>query len=108
MTGLKISPDLALPLDWMSLATVVYGARGAGKTTFGSVVAEEVTKAGQRFCAIDLKGDWYGLKSTADGKGEGIPVVVFGGDHADLPLEPEAGVFIAETIAGMDQSTILD
>jgi hypothetical protein len=108
MTRLRISPELALPLDWMTLATVVYGARGSGKTTLGSVIAEEVTKAKQRFCAIDLKGDWYGLKSTADGKGDGIPVVVFGGDHQDVPLEEGAGAFIGETIANLEQPAILD
>lgn len=105
---LRISDKLALPLDWMSLATVVYGARGSGKTTWGSVAAEEVTKARQRFCTIDLKGDWYGLKSTADGKGQGIPVIVFGGDHADVPLEEGAGTFLAETVANLSQSCILD
>lgn len=108
MSKLRISEDLSLPLDWMTLSTVVYGSRGSGKTTFGSVCAEEVTKAGQRFCAIDLKGDWYGLKSTADGKDNGIPVVVFGGDHADVPLEESAGAFLGETVAGLSQSCILD
>lgn len=103
-----VSDELALPIDWMTLATVVYGARGSGKTTLGSVFAEEIDKAKQRFCAIDLKGDWWGLKSTVDGKGAAIPVVIFGGDHADLPLEAEAGAFIAETVAGLEQSCILD
>jgi DNA-binding HxlR family transcriptional regulator len=92
----------------MTLATVVYGARGSGKTTLGRVLAEEVTKAGQRFCAVEPKGDWWGLKSTADGTGEGIPVVVFGGDHADLPLEEGAGREIASIIADLDQSVIVD
>lgn len=108
MTKLRISEHLSLPLDWMTLATVVYGARGSGKTTLGSVIAEEVTKAKQRFCAIDLKGDWYGLKSSADGKTPGIPVVVFGGDHQDVPLEEGAGAFIGETIAQLEQPAILD
>lgn len=108
MTKLRIADGLALPLDWMTLATVVYGARGSGKTTLGSVIAEEVTKAKQRFCAIDLKGDWYGLKSSADGKNPGIPVVVFGGDHQDVPLEEGAGAFIGETIAQLEQPAILD
>ena len=61
----RLAVDLTLPLAWMTLATVVYGARGSGKTSLGAVMAEEVTVAKQRFCAIDLKGDWYGLKSTA-------------------------------------------
>src|SRR5689334_12880863 len=98
MRRLNIAEGVSLPLEWMTLATVVYGARGSGKTTLGRVVAEEIAAAGQRFCAIDLKGDWWGLKATADGKGEGLPVVVFGGDHADLPLEETAGAFIADTI----------
>lgn len=108
MNGLRVGDGLTLPLDFMTLATVVYGARGSGKTTFGRVLAEEAHRAKQRVCAIDLKGDWYGLKSTADGTGPGIPVVVFGGDHADLPLEEGAGTFVAETVAGLEQSCILD
>jgi uncharacterized protein len=92
----------------MTLATVIYGSRGSGKTSLAAVFAEEVSKAGQRFCAIDLKGDLYGLKSTADGKGDGIPVVIFGGDHQDVPLEDGAGAFVGETVAGLGQSCVLD
>jgi len=105
---IRLSPKLALPLDWVTLATVVYGARGSGKTSCGRVMAEETTKAGQRFCAVDLKGDWFGLKSSANGKSEGLPVVVFGGEHADVPLEPGAGAFVGETVAKLEQSCILD
>ena len=108
MKYLRISPKMNLPVDWMTMATVVYGGRGSGKTTLGAVAAEELTKARQRFCAIDLKGDLWGLKSTADGKGEGIPVVIFGGDHADLPLEDGAGKFLGELVAGLEQSVVLD
>jgi hypothetical protein len=71
-------------------------------------MAEETTKAGQRFCAVDLKGDWFGLKSSANGKSAGLPVVVFGGEHADVPLEPGAGGFVGETVAKLEQSCILD
>jgi hypothetical protein len=105
---LRVADDLALPLDFITMATVVYGARGAGKTNFGAVVAEELTKVRQRFCIIDLKGDFYGLKSTADGRKAAIPIVVFGGDHADLPLEPDAGEFLGELVASMEQSVVLD
>lgn len=106
--GLRVSDAFPLPLDWITMATVAYGARGSGKTTFACVVAEEVHKAKQRFCIIDLKGDTYGLKSSADGREEAIPVVIFGGDHADLPLEENAGAFVGETIAGLEQSTVID
>lgn len=105
---LRISERLSLPVDWMTLATVIYGSRGSGKTSLAAVFAEEVSKARQRFCAIDLKGDLYGLKSTADGKGDGIPVVIFGGDHQDVPLEDGSGAFVGETVAGLGQSCVLD
>lgn len=108
MTRLDITEKFTLPLDWLLATTVVFGTRGSGKTTFGSVVAEQLDKAKQRFCAIDLKGDYWGLKSTADGKGDGIPVVIFGGDHADLPLEEGAGEFVGQTVAGLQQSVIID
>ncbi len=105
---IHFSPHLSLPVDWMTAATVVYGARGSGKTTFGVVAAEEVNRCHQRFCAVDLKGDWWGLKASADGKGEGIPVVIFGGDHADLPLDPAQGALLGELVAGLRQSCVLD
>jgi hypothetical protein len=108
MKELRISNTLSLPLDWITYATVVYGNRGTGKTSFGRVAAEEATRAGQRFAAIDLKGDWWGLKSSADGKAEGIPIVIFGGDHADVPLDPSAGAFVGETVAKLGQSCVLD
>jgi hypothetical protein len=40
--------------------TVVYGTR-IRQDSLGAVMAEEVAAAKQCFCAIDLKGDWYGL-----------------------------------------------
>lgn len=108
MTVLRLAENLALPADWMVMATVVYGARGSGKTTLGRVVAEELWKAGQRFGAIDLKGDWWGLKATADGEGAGIPVVIFGGEHADLPLEDGSGALVGEIAATSEHPFVVD
>lgn len=108
MKTLHVAEGLNLPLDWMTMSTVAYGARGSGKTTLGRVMAEEVHLQGQRFCAVDLKGDWWGLRASASGTEDGLPVVIFGGDHADLPLEDGAGGFVAETVAALSQSCILD
>jgi hypothetical protein len=112
---LRVCDDgFTLPLDWLTLSTVVYGSSGSGKTVFGKVCAEEAHKAGVRFCVIDIKGDYYGLKSTADGKGDGIPVVIFGGDHAELPLAKDKdkiiqqASFIAELVASSPHSFIID
>jgi len=108
MGKLYLADDLKLPLEWVQMATIVYGGRGSGKTYFGSVAAEEAWKQHVRFCVVDVKGDWWGLKSSADGKSEGIPVIVFGGDHADVPLDENAGAQVADIIASLEQPSILD
>jgi hypothetical protein len=105
---LRIGQGLTLPIHWMTMSSVVYGTRGSGKSTLGRKLAEEVANQAQRFCAIDPTGAWWGLKSTESGTDVGLPVVIFGGDHADVPLEPGAGALIADVVAGIEQSTILD
>jgi hypothetical protein len=74
MPPLTVAPDLSFATRVDDPRHRVYRARGSGQTSLDAVMAEEVTAAKQRFCAIDLKGDWYGLESTADGKHAGIPV----------------------------------
>lgn len=110
MSKLKISDDLSLPLDLITMRTTTYGDSGAGKTAFGRLLAEKVHEANQRFCAIDLKNDWWGLKSSADGNSAGIPIVVFGGPRGDVKLfeDVAAANTLADTVASIDQSVIID
>lgn len=107
---LHISEELSLPLDIITMRTALYGDSGAGKTTFARLLAEKVDASHHRFCAIDLKNDWYGLKSSADGESAGLPVVVFGGPRGDVKLfdDAAAAVSLAQTIASIDQSVIVD
>jgi len=48
------------------------------------------------------------LHASADGKSDGYPVVIFGGDHADVPLEETAGSLIADVLATQRISAVLD
>ena len=50
----------------------------------------------------------WGLRSSATGKGPGLPVVIFGGEHSDLPLDEGAGEAIADVVIESDFSVILD
>ncbi len=107
-TKLHVAENLALPLEAVTQTFAILAKRGVGKTHTGSVMAEEMLKLGQPIVVYDPTGAWWGLKSSADGKRPGFPVVVFGGEHADVPLEETAGSTIAGVIVEKRIPAILD
>jgi uncharacterized protein len=108
VTELRVSDDLALPLDAVTQSFALLAVRRAGKSNAAAVLAEEMHAAGLPWVAIDPKGDWWGLRSSGDGTGPGLPIPVFGGLHGDLPLTPEAGRLLAEVIAEANLTCIVD
>lgn len=108
MKKLTISKDLHLPLITVTSTLAILAKKGKGKSYSASVMAEEMLKQHQQIVVIDPTGAWWGLKSSADGKSEGFPVVVFGGDHQDIPLNEGAGEVIATAIVQQNFSAILD
>jgi DNA-binding transcriptional ArsR family regulator len=107
-TELRIADDLALPLDTVTETLAILAKRGAGKTYLGMALAEELLDAGLHPVVLDPTGVWWGLRSSADGKRPGFPVVIFGGDHADLPLEPGTGRLLADLVVDQRIPAILD
>lgn len=105
---LKISPQLALPIDSATETFGILAKKGAGKSNAAVVMAEEMFDAGIPWVAIDPKGDWWGLRSSADGKKPGLPLPVFGGRHGDIPLEPGAGRMLADLILTERLTCVLD
>lgn len=98
VTKLTVGDDFTLPLDVITMATAILGLRGSGKTNTAGVWAEELLKQGQQVIVIDPQNVWWGLKSSADGKQPGFPVIVFGGNHADLPLVGTEGKTLADFV----------
>jgi hypothetical protein len=98
---LHVSESVAFPLDVMTLATAVLANRGAGKSYFASVLAEELLTAGQQVIILDPVGVLWGLKS-------GYSIAVFGGDHADVPLQPHSGDALAKAVVEHGFSAIFD
>jgi len=104
---LRLSPDLRLPLDAVTETFALIANRGVGKSSTARVEVEEFHAAGLPVVVLDPKGDWWGLRYAADG-GPGLPFVVFGGDRADVPLEPTAGALLAEVVVQHRLSCVLD
>jgi hypothetical protein len=109
MAGLRIAPGLHLDPDYVGGGTfALLAKKGAGKTYTGRVMAEEFWKAKVPFVVLDPMGAWWGLRSSADGAGEGIPVAIFGGEHADAPLERGGGQVLADLVVDEGLSMVLD
>lgn len=105
---LEISPDLGLPIDAVTETFLIFGKRGSGKTSTSVVLTEEMISAGLPVGILDPMGAWWGLRSSADGQGPGLPVTILGGEHADLPLAPESGAAVADMLAAERLPLVLD
>jgi hypothetical protein len=104
----KISNDLSLPQEAVTWVISYVAKRGAGKTYCASDQAEEMLKAGYPVVVVDGMGIWWGLRVNRDGVHAGLPIVVFGGEHADLPLAPEKAAEMAKAIVESNISCVLD
>lgn len=87
------------------------GKTGAGKSSAMRVIAEHLLDKNRRVAIIDPKGDWWGLKSSADGKSAGYAVIAFGDFKepraTDVPINPQSGKHVAELIAGGNRPCVL-
>jgi hypothetical protein len=108
MSALRISDELSLPREAATWVISYLAKRGAGKTYCSSDQAEEMLKAGIPIVVVDGMGIWWGLRVSRDGLHEGLPVVVFGGEHADLPLLPEKAAEMAKAVVESNISCVLD
>lgn len=95
-------PDAALDADIATLAK-----KGAGKTYLNKGLVERLLDMKRRVVVMDPLSIWWGLKALADGS-PGYPVVVVGGPHADVPLDPTMGVELAAYVAGADVRMVID
>lgn len=105
---LKISTTLQLPPDAATQTFAIVARKRVGKTYTASVMAEEFIKAGIPIAVLDPTGAWWGLRSSADGESEGFPVVIIGGEHADVPLDEHSGKIIADLVVDHPGYYIID
>lgn len=105
---LVISDTLSLPVDAATEAMAIVGRRGMGKSHTARVIAEAMIGASIPITVIDTVGVWWGLRSAADGEKPGLPIVIFGGDHGDVPLDVTSGVAVAQALVETGQSAVLD
>jgi regulator of replication initiation timing len=79
-----------------------------GKTYGLGDILEELTDAHRPWSAFDPGSNLWGLRVMPDGKPSGLPIVVMGGDHGDLPLEKDAGERVAEAFIATPTCLVID
>lgn len=99
---------MKLPEKIFSQHIAVLGKTGSGKSSVLRLQVERLLDDKQPVCVIDPKGDWWGLKSSATGTSAGYSVVIFGGEHGDVPLNAHSGAHVAELIATGNRPCIID
>lgn len=105
----EISKDLKLPAeDMLESAIGIIGKRGRGKSGLVKVFMEELVRINLPFVAFDPVGVMWGIRSSLDGTGPGLQVLVVGGSHGDLKLDRRAGPEIAKAIVQANISCIID
>lgn len=96
-----------MPINAATKAFAILAKRGAGKTYTGAVMAEEFYKANIPFVVFDPIDVWWGLRLAANGKDKGLPIVVFGTEHADIPLNRDMGREIARAVVRENISCVI-
>jgi DNA-binding XRE family transcriptional regulator len=89
----------------------ILGRKGSGKTYAAKGLAERLIKRGKRVVVIDPMAVWWGLRHGGDDATLGLPVVVLGGVHGDLPLPHDdegGGRQVARFILATDVSVVVD
>lgn len=108
MKKINIAKGIDLPVDIVTQTIAILAKRRAGKSYTMRRLAEQLLEAGQQIVFVDPKGDQWGIRSSADGKKPGFPIVILGGEHGDAPLEPSAGEVVAKLVVEERVSILLD
>lgn len=105
---LKLAKNLTLPIDIAGQAICLFGIRGSGKTNTAGALAEELLNQHHAIAVIDPTDAWWGLRAGRDGsQSGGYQVFIFGGSHADIPLQETDGKVIAEFLVREQVPVIL-
>src|SRR3990167_7966684 len=99
--------SIKIPINAATKTFAILAKRGAGKSYTGAVLAEEFHKNNIPFIVFDPIDVWWGLRLDKDGKGKGLPVVVFGLKHADILLDREMGRKIAQAVVKENVSCVI-
>lgn len=97
-----------IPAEALAHHIAILGKTGSGKSNAAKTLVEAALDRGERICVLDPTGAWYGLRLNASGTPSPYPVVIFGGQHADVQIGGAHGAAIAETVGTTSTPAVID
>ena len=93
--------SITIPGKFITKCCNILAKRGSGKTYLAGVIEEEIAKAGYPMIIVDPMGAHWGIREL-------YPVLIFGGPHADIEIEPHNAELIASAIIDLKFSCLID
>ncbi len=103
-----IAKDFVLPIEAVTRRFGIMGLSGSGKSNTSAVLVEHFLAIMAQVVILDKDGTWWSLRLDANGKSKGYDIMVFGGDHGDIPLDHRSGALVADVIVDKGFSVVLD
>ena len=100
-----------LSMDASEAATQTFAAlagKGQGKSYLAGKFVEQLVGASCPTVVVEPVGNWWPLRLGKDGKSPGLPIVVIGGEHGDVPVEPTQGAEVGRFLVETNGSAVID
>ena len=84
--------------------------QGRGKTYAAKGLVERLVEGGARVCVVGPLGVWWSLRAGREGGASPLlcPVAVFGGRHANVPLDEGMGAALGHVIGTHQTACVVD
>lgn len=90
-----------IPEEYITRRCAILAKVDSGKTYTAGKIQEQMAKKGLPFVVIDPMGAHWGIRTK-------FPILIMGGIHGDLELQPGDGRYIARLVVAQNLSIILD
>ena len=98
-----------IPVASLDKHIAFLGATGSGKTSVAkAIIIEPALDRNERVIIVDPTAAYWGLRLSKNGKNPGYAIPIFGGDHADYPLNTKDAATLGEAYGTSHGSAIFD
>jgi hypothetical protein len=96
-----LSIGTRIPEEYLTRRAAILAKVDSGKTYMAGKIEEQLAKKGLPFVVMDPMGAHWGIRTK-------YPILIFGGKHGDIEIEPGDGRYIAQVVVQHNLTCIVD